>query len=194
MDPSNLTPEQSRRRDHYHESGHAIAAVIRDGFVTSMDFSFEVETTTNLKKADIAVMAWAGPWAQARWEDNCTVERTMELLQTQSFVDWTVYEEAANPRRAAEMDVRRAAFRAEVAFTQGLPKPTDLPSVSPPHPDWHAELTKAWPEIEHLAEALLKGETLIDLRNGQQLVLDENRDYKYWWDPDQPSIVDEEDT
>jgi hypothetical protein len=29
----------------YHESGHAIAAVIREGFVTSMDFSFEVETS-----------------------------------------------------------------------------------------------------------------------------------------------------
>ncbi len=62
MDPSNLTPEESRRRDRYHESGHAIAAVIREGFVTSMDFSFEVETRTDLKKADMAFMAWAGPW------------------------------------------------------------------------------------------------------------------------------------
>ena len=194
MDPSNLTPEQSRRRDRYHESGHAIAAVIREGFVTSMDFSFEVETSTNLKKADVAFMAWAGPWAQAYWEGNCTVDRIMELLQTQSWVDWPIYEEASDPLRAAEMDVRGAAFRAEVAYTQNLPRPENLPPVTPPEPGWHCELTKAWPEIERLAESLLKGDSPINLSNGQQLVLDESRDYEYWWDPNEPSVDDEEES
>jgi hypothetical protein len=194
MDPSNLTPEQSRRRDRYHESGHAIAAVIREGFVTSMDFSFEVETKTNLKKADEAFMVWAGPWAQAHWEGNCTVDRIMELFQTQSWFDWPVYEEARDPRRAAEMDVRGAALRAEVADGEKRPKPENLPAVTPPEPGWHCELMKAWPEIEGLAESLLKGDSPIRLSNGQQLVLDESRDYEYWWDPNEPSVDDEEES
>jgi hypothetical protein len=192
VDPSNLTPEQSRRRDYYHESGHAIAAVIREGFVTSMDFSFEVETRTDLKEADFAFMAWAGPWAQAYWEGSCTVDRVMELLQTQSYFDWPVYEEARGLRTAPQKDVRGAAFGAEVAFTQNSPKPNNLPPVSPPEPGWHAELTKALPEIERLAESLLRGDSPIHLSNGQQLIRDESRDYDFWWDPNKPTVDDED--
>lgn len=194
MEPSNLTPDESLRRDRYHESGHAISAVIREGFVTSIDFSFEVETSTNLKKHDIAFMAWAGPWAQAQWEDNCTEERIMELLHTQSFVDWCVYENAKNPRRAAEVNIERAVFRAEVAWTESLPPPDDLPPVTPPDPGWHAELTRAWPEIKRLAEGLLRGDSPIHLSNKQQLILDQSRDYEYWWDPDKPTVDDEDET
>jgi len=49
--------------------------------------------------------------------------------------------------------------------------------ITPPDPDWDCELTKAWPEIERLAESLLNGESPIDLSNGQRLVRDEDRDY-----------------
>jgi hypothetical protein len=57
-----------------------------------------------------------------------------------------------------------------------------------------AELTEAWPEIERLAECLLRGDSPIHLSNGQQLVLDESRDYEYWWDPNKPSVDDEDET
>jgi hypothetical protein len=40
----------------------------------------------------------------------------------------------------------------------------------------------AWPEIQQLAISLLRGESPIELRNGQRLVLDEDRaDY---WSPE----------
>jgi hypothetical protein len=194
--PSNLTPEQLRIRTYYHESGHALAAVIRDGYVTSMDMnlSYIVETSTNLKKADKAFMVWAGPWAQAYWEGNCTVDRIMELFQTQSWFDWPVYEEARDGLRAAEMDVRGAAGRAEIAEGLKRPRPEDLPPVTPPEPGWHTELTKAWPELKHLAESLLRGDSRIHLSNGQDLVLDASRNYEYWWDPNEPTVDDEEES
>jgi hypothetical protein len=191
-----LDADEIRHRTYYHESGHAVAAVIRGGYVTSMDMnlSFIVETTTDLKKVDEAFMVWAGPWAQAYWEGTCTVDRIVELFQTQSWFDWPAYEEARDGGRAAEMDVRGASGRAEFADLQGLPRPEDLPPVTPPEPGWHCELTKAWPEIERLAQSLLKGDSPIHLSNGQQLVLDESRNYEYWWDPNEPTVDDEEES
>jgi hypothetical protein len=95
----------------------------------------------------------------------------------QSFHDWPRYEKVRDALRAAEMDVRGAATAAEYADMLHRRMPENQPLITPPDPDWDCELTKAWPEIERLAESLLNGESPIDLSNGQLLVRDEDRDY-----------------
>jgi hypothetical protein len=187
-----VNPDQLRRRTYYHESGHAVASVKCGGYVKCIDLSDEVpETSTDVKRADVAFGIWAGLWAQAYWEGNCTVGRIMEIFQTQSYRDWPLYEEASDARRAAEMNVRKAASDAELAdLEKDRPKPKNPPPVTAPAPSWHDELTTGWHEIERLAESLLNGESIIDLSNGQRLVRDGNRNY--WSDPDAPSVEEDE--
>jgi hypothetical protein len=199
LNPLNLTPDQLRWRDYNHESGHAIAAVIRHGYVKSMDFTpNEVETTTDVKKADFAFGVWAGPWAQAYWEQNPTVERMMEIFQTQSFWDWKYYEELlcrthtsppSPPCRCKE--VREWADRANAAAQLGRPMPTNPPPVTPPKRCWDGELREARYGMERLAADLFKGESPIYLNNGQQLFFKEGLDHEFWWDPDEPTVEDE---
>lgn len=93
-------------RTAYHESGHAVAAVIRGEYVTYIDLEVEFETCTDVKRANIAFGVWAGRWAQAYWEENCTVDRIVEIFQTQSFHDWPRYEGARDDRRAAVRSLR----------------------------------------------------------------------------------------
>jgi hypothetical protein len=175
-----------RRRAAYHESGHAVASVSRGGYVKYIDLSRAEEelqeTCTDDKCANKAFMIWAGPWAQARWDGDCTVDRIMAIFQTQSFWDWPDYEERFG------RDVRDWATAADLAKTLGRPMPEDPPPVTPPDPGWDAELTEAWPEIEQLANSLLDREPTIDLSNGQRLV-QERQDY--WRDPNPPTVEEE---
>ncbi|MDT5067247.1 MAG: hypothetical protein QOK02_3402 [Mycobacterium sp.] len=171
---------------YYHESGHVIAALKRGGYVVSIDLNeVEPETDVPVEPPGRAFKIWAGPWAQAYFEDaeNCTEVRVAALFQGQSFFDWPLYEEALDPQRAKEIKVREAAAAAEMAdLMPDRPKPDNLPPVTPPDPGWHDELVAAWPEIQQLAISLLRGESPIELRNGQRLVLDEDRaDY---WSPE----------
>jgi hypothetical protein len=144
----------------------------------------EQETCTDDQLADNAFMIWAGLWAQARWEGNCTTDRIKAIFQTQSFWDWRLYEERFG------RDVSGWANEANAANKLGRQMPADPPPVTSPLPGWDAELTTSWPEIARLAESLLRGESRIELSNGQVLIRDGRRDY--WSDPDAPSIDDDE--
>jgi hypothetical protein len=132
-------------------------------------------------------MIWAGPWAQVYQEDNghCSIDRIAGLFHGQSLWDWPLYEEALDPVRAAEMNVRGLA--ADVEFAALFPdhparkKPEKLPPVTAPDPGWHDKLTAAWTEIASLAESLLNGESPITLSNGQELV--RFGDHDYWYGP-----------
>lgn len=129
----------------------------------------------------------AGPWAQVYQEDNgyCSIDRIAGLFHEQSLWDWPLYEEASDPVRAAEMNVRGLA--ADVEFAALFPdhpaknNPEKLPPVTAPDPDWHDKLTAAWTEIASLAESMLNGESPITLSNGQELV--RFGDHDYWYDP-----------
>lgn len=85
---------------------------------------------------------------------------------------------------------RSMAQLAENAKIRNQPPPSNPPPVSSPLPGWNAELDKAWPQIQHLAESLLRGESQIALSNGQVLVRDGER--QYWRDDEAPSIVDDD--
>lgn len=63
------------------------------------------------------------------------------------------------------------------------------PPLTPPDEGWDAELTEAWPEMEQLANSVLDREPIIELSNGQRLV---QKRQGYWWDPDPPSLEEEE--
>lgn len=184
-----MNRDERRRRAAYHESGHAVASVRRGGYVHYTDLTKaeeeEQETKTDDKPANKAFMIWAGPWAQARWEGNCTVDRIMEIFQQQSYWDWPLYEERFG------RDVRDWADAANAADKLGHPMPDNPPPVTPPNPGWDAELRRAGPEIDQLANSLLNREQEIELSNGQRLV-QKMRDY--WWDPDPPSVDDEEES
>jgi hypothetical protein len=179
----------ARTRAAFHESGHAVASVRRGGYVKYIDLSKveeqEQETCTDDCRANVPFMIWAGPWAQARWEGDCTTDRIKTIFQTQSFWDWPLYEE-----RFGRDDVRAWADAANAAKEIDRPMPGNPPPVTSPEPCWHRELQQAWPEIERLAESLLKGESPIELGNGQQLIRDGWRDY--WSDPNAPSVEDDE--
>lgn len=124
-----------------------------------------------------------GPWTQARWEGNPTTQRVMEILQTQSFFDWKLYEKRFGN------DVDAWVDGAEKAQKSGLPGPENRPPVTPPLPDWDAELDDAWPDIEQLAQKLIRRKPRIELRNGQVLVKDGL--CNQWADFDRPPIVDD---
>ncbi len=109
----------------------------------------------------------------------------MEIFQQQSFVDWPVYEERFG------RNVRDWATAADFANHDRRPMPENPPAVTPPDPGWDVELAEAWPEIEQLAKSLLNREQEIELSNGQRLV-QKTRDY--WWDPDPPSVDDDEES
>ena len=84
-----MNRDERRRRAAFHESGHAVASILRGGYVKYIDLTKAreelQETSTDDQPADKAFMIWAGPWAQARWEGNCTTERIKAIFQTQSF-------------------------------------------------------------------------------------------------------------
>ena len=126
-------------RTAYHEAGHAVAAVICGGYVKYINLS-----GPSLKCADEAFMVWAGPWTQAYWKGDCKTNRIVEIFQTQSYWDWPVYEEAVDPKNAAEVDVRGAARNAEAAELLGRPMPKNAPPVTAPQPNWDAKLRQAW--------------------------------------------------
>jgi hypothetical protein len=173
----------------YHEAGHAVAAVRCGGHVDYMEFGGgEPETDAPVAEpSHQAFKVWAGPWAQVYLEDNgnCSTDRIAGLLHGQSLVDWPLYEEAIDPDRAAQLDIRGLA--AAVEFAALFPdqpmrkKPEILPPVTAPDPGWHDKLTAAWTEIANLAESLLNGESPIELSNGQEIV--RFGDHDYWYDP-----------
>ncbi|MBN7411160.1 hypothetical protein [Mycobacteroides abscessus] len=68
--------------------------------------------------------------------------------------------------------------------------PKNLPPVTAPLPGWDAELSKAWPDIQRLAESLLRGDSQITLSNNRVLVRDGTRNF--WSDDDKPDIVDDD--
>lgn len=167
-----------------------MASVSRGGYVWSIDLTPRKkgkrhlqETVTDDQPADKAFMIWAGPWAQARWEDDCTTERIQVIFRTQSFYDWRHYEERFGN------DVSYWAQLAENAKIRKRPPPKNLPPVTLPLPGWEAELSEAWPDIQHLAASLLRGDSHITLRNNRVLVRDGSREF--WHDNDKPSIVDD---
>lgn len=168
-----------------------MASVARGGYVKSIDLTARrkgkrdlQETVTDDQPADKAFMIWAGPWAQARWEENCTTERIQAILRTQSFFDWREYEQRHGN------DVSHWAQLAENAKIRKQPPPKNLPPVTAPLPGWDAELSKAWPDIQRLAESLLRGDSQITLSNNRVLVRDGTRNF--WSDDDKPDIVDDD--
>ncbi|OPX11993.1 hypothetical protein [Mycobacterium sp. AT1] len=179
--------EQVRIRAAFHEAGHAVAALRRGGYVTYINLTDPVkqlqETSTDIQTADRAFMTWAGPWTQARWEGNPTMQRAIEILQTQSFFDWKFYEKQFGN------DVDAWADAAEEAQNSGQPMPENRPPVTPPLPGWFPVLDQAWPEIEQLANKLIRRKQRIELSNGR--VLEKDGLYNQWADFDHPKVVDD---
>jgi hypothetical protein len=139
----------------YHEAGHAVAAVLRDGSsvrpfsITSAD-DYPGSTCHLWPGRDPGFVAWAGPWAQARAE---WCERSLDgggdgvvfadyLLTVHlsgSRTDWLIVEQhfASLPWASMRAGTERV---------------------------WGTELTRMWPAIQQVAEWLLVGEPVTDQR------------------------------
>lgn len=142
-------------RAAYHEAGHAVATVLRDGSslrpftITSAD-EYPNSTCHLSPGMDPGFVAWAGPWAQARaeWCEQPLGRGGDEyvfadyLLTTDlggGYSDWVIVEQHFAPLPWASMR----------AGTERV---------------WGMELTRMWPAIQQVAEWLLVGEPVTNQR------------------------------
>jgi len=142
-------------RTAYHEAGHAVATVLRDGSslrpISIASADEYPDNTCHLSPGrDPGFVAWAGPWAQARAE---WCERPLEggddefefadyhvtAYLSGSHTDWVIVEQhfASLPWASMRAGTERV---------------------------WGTELTRMWPAIQQVAQWLLVGEPVTDRR------------------------------
>ena len=139
----------------YHEAGHAVAAVLRDGSavrpfsITSAD-DYPDSTCHLSPGRDPGFVAWAGPWAQAyaEWcerrlerggDEFVFADYLLTVYLNGSHTDWVIVEQhfASLPWASMRAGTERV---------------------------WGTELARMWPAIQQVAEWLLVGEPVTNQR------------------------------
>jgi len=139
----------------YHEAGHAVATVLRDGSyvrpftITSAD-DYPDRTCHLSPGRDPGFVAWAGPWAQARAEwcerplessgdEFVFADHLLTAYLSGGHTDWLIVEQhfASLPWSSMRAGTERV---------------------------WGMELTRMWPAIQQVAEWLLVGEPVTGQR------------------------------
>lgn len=166
MDTS--TPTQRDIAAH-HEAGHAVAATMRgDSSVTSVELG-EMHGTgltwTRSKGFDSAFVAWAGPWAEARfiWPDGQDLTTVDE--QGRTFLEVVDIALGLQPADHAPV-VAEESRLATIQPPEGMEHQALLRDQ---YRVWSDELHGVWPAIRWVAEALLDQRTLSDAEVRQAL-------------------------
>lgn len=139
----------------YHEAGHAVAAVLRDGSslrplsITSAD-DYPDSTCRLTTGRDPGFVAWAGPWSEAyaewcerpreRGDDEFVfADYHLTVYLSGSHTDWEIVEHnfASLPWASLRAGTERV---------------------------WGMELTHMWPAIQQVARWLLVGEPVTNQR------------------------------
>ncbi|HVG84264.1 MAG TPA: hypothetical protein VM820_07085 [Vicinamibacterales bacterium] len=146
----------------HHEAGHAMAAVMRGGSSlrgVTIDVDRPGHGLTLLRTApwDTGFMAYAGPWAEARFvwgnrpldahnDNDCTFSDCVVgvlLHQSDDAAMWGAWH-----HEPAQESVRQAM--------------ADLGMTFAPEEVWDRELELVWPEIQTLAQRIRAGESVTD--------------------------------
>jgi hypothetical protein len=139
----------------YHEAGHAVATVLRDGSferqftITSADDYRESTCSLSLGR-DPGFVAWAGLWAQARaeWCVRPRDEGGHEFV----LADYPLTSHpsgSGTDRLIVEQHFASLPWSSMRAGTERV---------------WGMELTRMWPAIQQVAEWLLVGEAVTNQR------------------------------
>jgi hypothetical protein len=146
----------------HHEAGHAVAHVVRGGYVR------EIWTTHDLENPELrtlggtwgegtpdqhrAFTAFAGCWAETTWRKR-KLNEDFHLALTRT---WHVQAGGADVARYQE-------FR---NYVDEPYRPPELHECWPGHPclweaEWGPELTRLWPAIDNVAEHLLNHQSVV---------------------------------
>ena len=167
----------------HHEAGHAVAAVMRGGSsLRSIDMenahNGHATTWHRSKPVDAPFIAYAGPWAEARyqWPDAIPLDGLDdEGLTFDDHVAGVMLQQSEDAAAVAPNDAQYRAFRQSVADMSANPPPHYDELVrsvegSGPYDVWQRELVRAWPAIQAVAARLVAGDDLED-DDVRQLVL-----------------------
>lgn len=151
-----MEPTQRNLTAH-HEAGHAVASVMRGGSsFRSVDLSRADEghglTLHRCKPTDGPFIAYAGPWAEARYLWPADVPLDGEDDDGMTFGDYVAGIFLGQPDDAAALapdDERVLLLRAHGVEVD-------------PYAVWHMELERAWPAVQRVAARLLAGDVLTD--------------------------------
>jgi hypothetical protein len=191
-----MTGDRFRYFTAYHEAGHALAAAkCPEGRVDEIDIRFNPfvadergATKHDHRPEDQAFIIYAGPWAHARavWPgETIDLDRVLAFLRSNTD-DWVAFQKVhghnVGPNEVIQLGI--------AASDGGIGPREYRPSLT-----WHeaaAEvLTRAWAEIEELAEKMLAGEREIKLGNGHRLVREPDVwPPNIWRNPEVPSDVE----
>lgn len=164
-----LEPTQRTLTAH-HEAGHTVAAVMRGGSsFRSVDLSRADDghglTLHRSKRIDGPFIAYAGPWAEARYLWPAGVPLDGEDGDGTTFGDHVAGVFLAQPDDLAALapdDERVQRLRA-------------FDVEADPYAVWHMELERAWPAVQVVAARLLSGDVLTDadVRQAAQVIDDD---------------------
>lgn len=192
-----------RRLTAHHEAGHAVAvAKCSGGRVDEIDITYNPDhrgrTLHDHRPEDQAFIIYAGPWAHALvlWKYEAFDEETRDS-NDKNFADHVRAQFGGNldDYRAYELEMSGAnsvVDTYEVELLNAHFEGKDCcavppPIITPPDPAWHEKMVEAQCEIDALANALLAGDEIIWLSNGQRLV---RQGPDVWRNPDVPSEVE----
>lgn len=153
---ADMEPTQ-RHLTAIHESGHAVASVMRGGSsFRSLDLSRADDghglTLHRSKPADVPFIAYAGPWAEARYQWPADVARDGEDDDGLTFDDYVTGVLLGQPDDTAAL----APHEQQVQQLRAAGVDVD------PFAVWHMELERVWPAVQRIAARLLAGELIDD--------------------------------
>lgn len=141
----------------HHEAGHAVASVMRGGSsFRSVDLSNADDghglTLHRCKPTDGPFIAYAGPWAEARYLWPADVPLDGEDEEGTTFDEHVTGVLLGQPDDAAAL----AADDERVQQLRAFGVEVD------PYAVWHMELERVWPAVQSVAAQLLSGDVLTD--------------------------------
>lgn len=145
----------------YHEAGHAVASVMRGGSelrstaITAGHPDHRGLTLHRSAPWDVAFIAWAGPWAQARaaWGD---------LPLDGEDDDWLTFDDYIGGAFLAGGHEDAQAIAASRGQLEAWGLPADLALHVSTERTWSLELDRVWPAVDAVAGWLMEGRTVTD--------------------------------